>query len=155
MLSCHSSTFTSIISISDWLAVGEFGISLSNRRKFRDTDISQLKDFNGTSERFVRLQQGWFPEYYETALEERFRVAVGVAKKNEHQPFLFRLALSRNCIPKLAVHMRDRDGQTLVHVVAWVMGRITGRPTWYNGSKKNALLEGMSHHSTTVTPKYL
>lgn len=151
MLSCHSSALKYLIYGKSWRTVGESNSSLLNSRKVRDTDISELREYGGTSENFVELQQCWFPEYYDTALEERFQVAIHLAKTNMSRPALFRLALSRDCIPKLAVHMRARDGRTLLHVVAWVIGLLAQADEDYGRDA----LEGMSRRSTTVIPKYL
>lgn len=128
-----------------------FHSSHLNRGKVPDTDISELSHYCGSEEDFVALQQYWFPEYYQTALEERFQVAADIVKTNRWSPSLFRLALSRSCIPKLAVHMRDRDGRTLLHVVAWVIGAsCSERHSWLRDT-----IKGMSSNSTTAIPKYL
>ena len=127
-----------------------------NGGTIHDLDIHKLVNYHGTSEDFVGLQQCWFPEYYDIALEERFQVASGLAKLHIQRPDLFRLALSRNCIPKNAVHMTDRYGQTLVHVVAWVIGSIAAESVNGKGNRRNAsALEGMSRNSTIIIHKYL
>ena len=83
-------------------------------------------------------------------------MAVYLAKTNVWTPVLFRFALSRNCIPKLAIHMRDRYGWTLVHEVAWVIGSIAAESVNGKGNNWNAsALEGMSRNSTIVIHKYL
>ena len=141
MLSCHSSTLTFLV--HDW-TTEIFGNLHLNKRTIRDLDIMELGYYQGTSEDFVGLQQCFFPEYYETALEERVEVAADMAKVDMGRPALFRLALSRNCIPNPAVHVRDSGGQTLLHTVAWVIGAIAAESVNGKGNKRDAsALEGM------------
>ena len=85
-------------------------------------------------------------------MQERVQVAADLAKENLWRPSLFRLALSRNCIPKHAVHMRDKDGRTLLHVVGWVIGQLA---TDSLSKKYEVQLEGMLRNSTIVMKKYL
>ena len=111
----------------------------------------ELSHHFGKPEGWGGLQQYWFPDYYETPLEERFQVAAGLAEANPWEPASFRLALSRNCIPRLAVHMRDRDGWTLVHIIAWVIGRLT---SFSRDDRMGEDFEGMSRNSTIAIQKY-
>ena len=153
MLSCHSSTLAYFV--SDWTA-DHFGNLNLNRRTIRDLDIKEISHYQGTSEDFLGLQQCWFPEYYEMALEERVEVAADLVRINNWRPALFRLALSRNCIPNRAVHVRDSGGQTLLHIIARVIGSIAAESVNGKGSRRNAsALEGMSRNSTIVIHKYL
>lgn len=141
MLSCHSSTLTFLV--YDWTAE-IFGDLQLNRGTIHDLDIHELIYYQGTPEDFVGLQQCWFPEYYEMALEERLEVAADLVRIDIWRPALFRLALSRNCIPNLAVHVRDSGGQTLLHIVAWVIGSIAAESANGKGNKRDAsALEGM------------
>lgn len=153
MLSCHSSALAYLI--LKQTAAESYGSPL-NKGKIHDQDFSDLRYYRRTLEDFVGFQQCWFPEYYETALEERFEVAVGLARVNIWRPALFRLALSRNCIPKFAVHMRDSGGKTLLHIVAWVIGSIAAESANEKGNMRDAsALEGMSRISTIVIQKSL
>ena len=153
MLSCHSSTLAYFV--SDWTTEDLSKLHL-NRGTIHDLDIHELVHYHGTLEDFVGLQQCWFPEYYEMALEERVEVAADLVKIDIWRPALFRLALSRNCIPNLAVNVRDSCGQTLLHIVAWVIGSIAAESVNGKGNRRNAsALEGMSRNSTIVTHKYL
>ena len=156
MLSCHRSPFAYLIHGESWWTVRKSDILLSNRRNVRDTDFSELRLYKRTSEVFVGLQQCWFPEYYETSLEERVEVAADLSRLNIWKPALFRLALSRNCIPKPALHMRDSVGRTLLHHVAWIIGSIAAKSANNKGNKIDAsALEGTSRNSTIVIQKYL
>ena len=159
MLSCHSSSLASLVSLvhfSGGWTVGEYESLHLNRGKIHDGDISELGQYWGTPESFVGFQQFWYPEYYETALEERFIVAAALATENIWRPALFRLALSRNCIPNLAVHMRDSGGRTLLHIVARVIGSIAADSANNKDNMRDAsALEGMSRNSTIVMQKYL
>ena len=156
MLSCHSCIFRYLIHGRGGWTVGKAHSLHPYRGKIHDHDIDKFKPYRGTSEGFVGLQQCWFPEYYETSLEERFEVAAGLSRLNIWEPALFRLALSRNCIPKPALHMRDSAGRTLLHHVAWVIGSIAAESANNKGNKIDAsALEGTSRNSTIVIQKYL
>ena len=69
MLSCHSSILGFLV--YGW-TTEIYGNLPLNRRTIRDLGIEELRYYRGTSEDFVGLQQRWFTEYYEMALEERF-----------------------------------------------------------------------------------
>ena len=125
MLSCHSSTLA--YSVLQW-TIEDFGNLHLNTRTIHDLDITDLSYYRGRPKDFIGLQQCWFPEYYEIALEDRVEVAANIVKMNTWSSDVFRLALSRNCIPNLAVHVRDSGGQTLLHTVAWAIGYIQAEP---------------------------
>ena len=88
-----------------------------------ELDPSFLRLYHGSEEVFTLWQQSLSPQYYETALEERFQMAIDLTFYNDNGSALFRRALTRNHhIPRLAVGIRDVGGQTLLHAVAWKIG---------------------------------
>ncbi|KAK0511508.1 hypothetical protein JMJ35_006081 [Cladonia borealis] len=91
--------------------------------KKAEVDPSYLRFYHGSEEVFTLWQQSLSPQYYETALEERIELAIELSLDHySNGPALFRRALTRGHIPRLAVGMRNGKGQTVLHAVALVLG---------------------------------
>ena len=91
--------------------------------KKAEVDPGYLRFYHGSEEVFTLWQQSLSPQYYETALEERLELAIGFSLDHySNGPALFRRALTRDHIPRLAVGMRNGKGQTVLHAVALVLG---------------------------------
>ena len=89
-----------------------------------ELDPSFLRFYHGPEEIFILWQESLSPRYYETALEERIDTATGISWDSFFDgPALFRRALTRNYdIPRPAIGIRNGEGQTLLHTVAWKIG---------------------------------
>ena len=87
-----------------------------------EVDPSYLGHYNGSEEVFTLWQQSLSPQYYETALEERTKMAIKLSENLYNGSALFRRALTRDHIPRLAVGMRDFLDRTLLHAVALRIG---------------------------------
>ena len=88
-----------------------------------EVDPSFLRFYHGSEEVFTLWQQSLSPQYYETALEERIELAIELSLDHySNGPALFKRALARDYIPRLAVGMRNGKGQTILHAVALVLG---------------------------------
>ena len=88
-----------------------------------EVNPSFLGRYKGPEEVFTLWQQSLSPRYYETALEERTKVAIELSLYSYNGSALLRRALTRNHhIPRLAVGMRDFLGRTLLHTVALNIG---------------------------------
>lgn len=84
-----------------------------------------VRDFCGPNEAFLSLQQNLEAPYYETHLELRAEVAMGlVVNAPTNSPELFRLAFAMHPgpIPVAAIHYKAYDGKTLLHAVAYATG---------------------------------
>lgn len=90
-----------------------------------EVDPSFLRFYNGPEEVFTLWQQSLNPQYYEIALEERVEVTIAICRYPlPNGPALFRRALTRDHIPRLAVGMRNSKGRTLLHAVARNIGEL-------------------------------
>ena len=93
--------------------------------KKAEVDPSFLRFYHGSEEVFTLWQQSLSPQYYEKALEERIEMAIGLSWHHfSNGPALFRRALTRDHIPRLAAGMRNGKGQTLLHAVALNIGEV-------------------------------
>ena len=90
-----------------------------------------VRDYRGLKEGFTLWQQYCKPQYYETALEERVDLAISfTALHRLNGPELFRTALARNHIPHLAVAIRNRGCETLLHAVGRSLGKTAKYIVW-------------------------
>ena len=90
-----------------------------------EVDPNFLRFYHGSEEVFTLWQQSLNPQYYEIALEERIEVAIELCWYHfSNGPALFRRALTRDHIPRLAIGMRNGKGQTLLHAVALNIGEL-------------------------------
>lgn len=84
----------------------------------REPDLSY---YQGSKEGFLMWQQALDPLYYQRPLEERFKVAMSLAYRR-NGPKVLRSALARGALPSLAHCLTDRNGETLLHAIAWNIG---------------------------------
>ena len=90
-----------------------------------EVDPSLLRLYRGPEELFTLWQQSLSPQYYETTLEERIETAIELSLSLNNRSALFRRALTRNYdIPRPAIGIRNGEGQTLLHAVAWKIGKL-------------------------------
>ena len=93
--------------------------------KKAEVDQNFLRFYHGSEEVFALWQQSLSPQYYETALEERIELTIELSLHLfSNGPALFRRALTRDHISRLAVGMRNGKGQTLLHAVARNIGEL-------------------------------
>ena len=109
-------------SVDTYDEVVELSRSLTKKA---EVDPSFLRFYHGSVEVFTLWQQSLNPLYYEIALEERVEVTIELCWYHfSNGPALFRRALTRDHIPRLAVGMRNGKGQTLLHAVALNIGKL-------------------------------
>lgn len=80
-----------------------------------------LSNYQGSGEGFSMWQQALDPLYYQRPLEERYEVAMALTY-HQNGPEVLRSALARGALPSLTHCMTDRNGETLLHAIAWYMG---------------------------------
>ena len=93
--------------------------------KKAEVELSFLRFYHGSAEDFTLWQQSLDPQYYDIAMEERIEVTIGLCWQHfSNGPALFRRALTKDHIPRLAVGMRDGKRRTLLHAVALRIGEL-------------------------------
>lgn len=75
----------------------------------------------GPAEGFMLCQQAAGPAYYVKPLEERVRIAIGLAY-GMHDPETVRASIAVGSLPPLTHTVRDDSGNSLLHAVAWNIG---------------------------------
>ena len=132
-------------------------------RKKAEADPSYLRFYHGSEEGFTLWQQALSPQYYETALEERFELAIELSLdhpptgrflprlRKDHfynGPALIRRALTRDYhIPRLAVGMRNGKDLTLLHAVALKIGELAQYLSIYYGETSKVEREHLAGRS--------
>ena len=117
-----------------------------------EVDPSYLRFYYG-SEGFTLWQQSLNPQYYEIALEERVEMAIAICWCFVVSgPALFRRALTRDHILRLAVGMRNSKGQTLLHTVAHKIGELA-HYMFRNPRVKSAYEEDLAGISNQAGPR--
>ena len=101
-------------------------------------EISTLQHFRGPNEAFRLLQQHTEVPYYETHLELRVEVAMGLAGNvPETSSDIFRLAFAMHPrpIPIAAIHYKAFDGNTILHAIACAVSQTLGTQYRRRGSQ--------------------
>ncbi|MCJ1382157.1 hypothetical protein MMC17_005269 [Xylographa soralifera] len=92
-----------------------------------DLELSMLGGFRGSKDVFQSLQQYTTVPYYESPVEGRALVAMGLARGAQwNSPDLFRIAIQPGPIPRSAIRYNSVERGTLLHGVARALGIVTG-----------------------------
>lgn len=86
--------------------------------------VSLLRNFRGPTEAFRCLQNLTDVPYYESSLEERIEIAIGLARDTPmNRPETLWFAIEPGTIPSAASHYLSPIKGTLLHAVAFAMGK--------------------------------
>lgn len=104
-------------------------------------DSWNFKDYHGTVGMF-RYLQGFLPQpYYEQSFDAKMKVAANITESSHHNaPFLFDIALCNDAIiTSEMIGWTNEYGETLLHSLAYAMGRSWARSRKYKHNTVSAL----------------
>ncbi|MCJ1475934.1 hypothetical protein MMC13_004598 [Lambiella insularis] len=99
-----------------------------------ELELSTLGAFRGTREAFQVLQKLTDVPYYQSSLERRINIAINLARwAPDNGPELLSIAIEPGFIPRTAIRYASAEIGTLLHAVAYAVGRAMGTEGVRNG----------------------